>query len=210
MKTKIKICGLRTQEDIQIVNREKPDYAGFVFAPGKRQIDISQAKILKSFLEPEITAVGVFVNAPFEEVCAIADKNILDWIQLHGDEDETYIRHLRELTDKPVIKAIRVRNTKDIRKGDHLPCDYLLLDAYQKEQYGGSGHTFDWSMIPKMTKPFFLAGGISERNLEEAIQTYQPFALDVSSSVETAGKKDADKVKRIIELVRNRKEEEHE
>lgn len=210
MKTKIKICGLRTQEDIRIVNREKPDYAGFVFAPGKRQIDISQAKILKSFLEPEITAVGVFVNAPFEEVCAIADKNILDCIQLHGDEDETYIRHLRELTDKPVIKAIRVRNTKDIRKGDHLPCDYLLLDAYQKEQYGGSGHTFDWSMIPKMTKPFFLAGGISERNLEEAIQTYQPFALDVSSSVETAGKKDADKVKRIIELVRNRKEEEHE
>lgn len=207
---KIKICGLRTLEDIRIVNWKKPDFVGFVFAPSKRQIDKTRAKELKQALDPDILAVGVFVNAVVEEVAAIAGEGIIDLIQLHGDEGINYIEKLRQLTDKPIIKAIRVRSTEDILKGEQLPCEYLLLDAYKKEQYGGSGQTFDWSLIPEISKPYFLAGGIGEDNVLEVLQKYRPFAVDVSSLVETDGKKDAKKIKRIIEIVRDRKDEEYE
>ena len=122
-------------------------------------------------------------------------------IQLHGDEDEAYIRELKRQTAAPVIKAVRVRNGDDILMAEQLSCEYLLLDTYTKGQYGGSGRGFDWNLIPPLQKPFFLAGGISLENVHEA-QNCRPYCLDVSSAVETEGRKDPEKIRRMVEAVR--------
>lgn len=195
---KIKICGLKTVEDIQMVNRQKPDFAGFVFAGKKRKITSEQAAEMKSHLIPEIKSVGVFVNEEEERIIELVQNGVLDYIQLHGDEDGAYIHRLKERTEKPVIKAIRVRNRRDILKAQELPCEYLLLDTYKADEYGGSGETFRWDLIPELEKPYFLAGGLSAENILEALKWCRPWAVDVSSSVETDGRKDEEKVKQFI------------
>lgn len=202
MRTKIKICGLKTLEDIQMINRLKPDYAGFVFADGKRKISPSQAETLKKALSPDIKAVGVFVNEDPQAAAGLAAAGIIDLIQLHGDEDEAYLREIRKLTDVPVMKAVRVRDTEDILRAEALSCDFLLLDTYTKGVYGGSGKTFDWSRIPRMKKPFFLAGGLNAANVKDAIARCAPMAVDVSSAVETEGRKDEEKIKAFLKAVR--------
>ena len=125
--TKIKICGLKTIEDIEAVNRWKPDFAGFVFAPGKRQISPDHAAELRSALAPEIQAVGVFVNTLLEEAAALAEAEVIQYIQLHGDEDAAYMEALRKQTDKPLIKAVAARSREEILEAEKLPCEYLLL-----------------------------------------------------------------------------------
>lgn len=201
--TKIKICGLKTVEDILMINRQKPDFAGFVFAGRKRRITSEQAEEMKKHLDPEIKSVGVFVNASTEQVAALADLGIIDLIQLHGDEDEDYLRRLRKRTEKPIIKAIRVKNREDIVKAGKLPCEYLLLDTYKVGEYGGSGESFAWELIPEeLEKPFFLAGGLDAACIKEALQSCRPWAVDVSSSVETNGRKEERKVREFIEKVR--------
>ena len=162
--TRIKICGLKTIEDIQAVNRWKPDFAGFVFAPGKRQITLEQAAELRRALDSKIQAVGVFVNAPLEEATALADAGVIQLIQLHGEEDAVYMENLRRRTDKPLIKAVAARSREEILEAENLPCEYLLLDAYRKGSPGGNGETFDWKIIPPLEKPWFLAGGLSPEN----------------------------------------------
>ena len=203
-RTRIKICGLTRREDILAVNTWKPDYAGFVFAPGKRRLTGPEAQELKKLLLPEIPAVGVFVNSPVEEILALTENKTIDVIQLHGDEDTDYILELkgRLAPGFPVIKAIRVRQAEDMKKGEDLPVDFLLFDTYTKGLYGGSGKTFDWSMIPDIKKPWFLAGGIDASNIKQAMKT-EAYCLDLSSSLETEGKKDPEKIKDIIQTVRS-------
>ena len=205
-ENRIKICGLTRKEDILAVNIWKPDYIGFVFAPGKRQLTALKAKELKELLLPEIPAVGVFVNSSMEEVLALAEQKTIDCIQLHGDENCNYILELKKHLEPgfPIIKAVRVRTEADIIQAGELPADFLLFDTYTKGVYGGSGKTFDWSMIPSIKTPWFLAGGIDAANIRLAMETVA-FCLDLSSSLETDGKKDPEKIKEIIQIIRSKK-----
>lgn len=201
---RIKICGLTRPEDVKAVNLWKPDYAGFVFAPGKRQISSSAARLLRDLLLPEIPSVGVFVNSPIEEIIPLAKDHTIALIQLHGDENEKYIKSLKKQLGCPVpiIKAVRVRSKEDIYKAGDLPADFLLFDTYSKNSYGGGGRAFDWTMIPDIKKQWFLAGGLGTSNIKEAMKT-NAFCLDLSSSVETEGFKDPEKIKEIIQIVRS-------
>lgn len=199
---KVKICGLRRKEDILMANHLKPDYVGFVFADSSRKVTKEEALELSRQLEKEISPVGVFVNEAPEVVAQIANAGIIDLIQLHGDEDEAYIEKLKTLTKKPVIKAVRVQSREQIKKADTLSCDYLLFDTYIKGQYGGSGKAFDVSLIGEVSKPYFLAGGLTEHNVAEKLRNCDAFAADVSSAVETDGYKDEKKVQQFIEAVR--------
>lgn len=154
--TKIKICGLKRTEDISYVNELLPDFAGFVFAKSSRQVDAKKTAELKKQLSPKIKAVGVFVNAEPEFIDKLYQKQIIDLAQLHGDETADYIHRLKNLCPSlPLIKAVRVQSTKQILETEKLPCDYLLLDTWQKDSYGGSGKTFDRSLIPPLAKPWF-------------------------------------------------------
>lgn len=200
--SKIKICGLTIPEDIAAVNKVMPDYIGFVFAPSRRQVSANQAASLKKMLVPEIQTVGVFVNGGISEIVSLAEAGIIDMIQLHGDETEDDILAIKALTPAPVIRAVRVKTANDILKATSIPSDYLLFDTYTKETYGGSGRTFDWSCIPKLDRPYFLAGGLNQENILQAAQT-PAYCLDVSSGVETDGRKDPFKIRSIVQTIRN-------
>lgn len=205
--TGIKICGLQRPEDIEAVNAAGPDYIGFVFAEGKRKITKEQAHRLKERLAASILAVGVFVNEDPDIVADTVRAVPLDLVQLHGDEDEAYIRRLRRLLgeDIPLIRAVRVKSREQIQRAEQFPCEYLLLDTYVKGQYGGSGKSFDRKLIPPLSKPFFLAGGLTGENLKEALEggESRPFCVDISSGAETDGKKDAEKIQKLVRIVRN-------
>lgn len=200
MKTKIKICGLRRREDILAVNEAKPDYCGFIieFPKSFRSITADKVRELVKDLAPEIQAVGVFVNAPVELVSGLLNEGTLALAQLHGQENEVYIRELKKFTDKPLIKAFSVKTREDIEKALQSPADYILLD----QGSGGTGKVFDWSLIPKIERPFFLAGGIGAENLEQAIREIRPYAVDLSSSVETDKWKDPEKIRNVVDIVR--------
>ena len=200
MKTKIKICGLRRREDILAVNEAKPDYCGFIieFPKSFRSITADKVRELVKDLAPEIQAVGVFVNALVELVSGLLNEGTLALAQLHGQENEVYIRELKKLTDKPLIKAFSVKTREDIEKALQSPADYILLD----QGSGGTGTTFDWSLIPKIKRSFFLAGGIGAENLEQAIREIRPYAVDLSSSVETDKWKDPEKIRNVVDIVR--------
>jgi phosphoribosylanthranilate isomerase len=201
--TKIKICGLSRPMDIEFVNLAMPDYIGFVFAKSKRQVSEEKAWELKSALDPAIKAVGVFVNEEIDKIARLCRENIIDLVQLHGDEDMEYMKELKKQIHLPVIKAARVRSVEDIVQADRLNSDYLLLDAYREGQYGGCGEAFDWKMIEKVGKPYFLAGGIHTDNVVSALTQVRPYAVDVSSGVETDGVKDKKKIIDIITKVRS-------
>ena len=200
MKTKIKICGLRRREDILAVNEAKPNYCGFIieFPKSFRSITADKVRELVKDLAPEIQAVGVFVNAPVELVSGLLNEGTLALAQLHGQENEVYIRELKKFTDKPLIKAFSVKTREDIEKALQSPADYILLD----QGSGGTGKVFDWSLIPKIERPFFLAGGIGAENLEQAIREIRPYAVDLSSSVETDKWKDPEKIRNVVDIVR--------
>jgi len=199
--TKIKICGLTRMADIYAVNEAKPDYIGFVFAKSKRQVSFQQAAALKAECAPSIKAVGVFVNQELEFIKRLCRQNIIDLIQLHGDEDEQYMTALKKAVANPVIKAIRVKEHPAIMT---TAADYILFDTYSKEHYGGTGQCFDWRLIKGCTKPFYLAGGLDAGNIKAAMQTVQPYCLDVSSGVETNGIKDKSKIITIVDIVKGR------
>ena len=201
--SKIKICGLSRQQDIETVNDILPDYIGFVFAKSRRQVSSDTAKALKDKLNPSIKAVGVFVNEEIEHIVSLCKSHTIDIIQLHGDEDADYIKELKRYVPNKIIKAVRVITSEDIIRANEFHSDYLLLDAYHEEQYGGSGKTFDWSMISNISKPYFLAGGIDTNNILQAQIQCNPFCLDVSSGVETDGYKDANKIIDIVTKIRS-------
>lgn len=201
--TKIKICGLTRKADIESVNRWLPDYTGFVFCESRHQVTPEQAGLLKADLDSRIKAVGVFVNEPGLSIVKLCNNGVIDLVQLHGDESGAYIRELKDQIDCPVIKAVRVQSAKQVRQAENSACDWLLLDTYQKAQYGGSGKTFDYSMIPFLQKRFFLAGGLENSNIAQAIEKCNPYGVDISSGVETNGIKDEDKIRQIIQTVRS-------
>ncbi len=202
--SRIKICGLWRECDIDYVNSALPDYIGFIFADTRRYIDYGHAEKLKSGLDGRIRTVGVYVNAAEDRVCEAVEKGIIDMIQLHGDEDADYIYRIKRRVSVPVIKAVRVRSTAQILEAQRLPCDYLLLDAYRNDQYGGTGHSFAWELIPPLNKPFFLAGGLDSGNVLAAIESVKPFAVDISSGVEENGFKSREKIQEIVNIVRGR------
>lgn len=201
--TKIKICGLKREEDIQYVNQVRPDFIGFIFAAkSHRYVDPAQAARLSSLLDPGITPAGVFVNAPAEDVAALLKRGVIKIAQLHGSEDEDYIARLRALTDAPIIKAFSVETAEDVAKAAASPADYLLLDHGS----GGTGETFDWSLLTGISRPYFLAGGLHPGNVQEALRLAAPFAVDVSSGVETDKIKDPEKIKAFVRAVREMEE----
>lgn len=196
--TKIKICGLRREQDIRYANELMPDYIGFVFLKGKmRYVTFEDAARLRSLLDPAIPAVGVFVNEPAENVIRLLQAGTIQIAQLHGQEDEAYIEELRRAGDHCIIRAFAVRSSEDIHRAFAFPVDYPLLDNGK-----GTGETFDWSLFQEQEKPFFLAGGLSPENVKEAIECFHPYAVDVSSGVETDGYKDYEKMKAFMDAVR--------
>lgn len=164
--TKMKLCGLFRPCDIDAANELKPEYIGFVFAPkSRRYVTPEEAAELKKLLAPDIQAVGVFVNEVPERIAAFLNKGIIDIAQLHGVEDENEINQLRALTDKPIIKAFCIKKSEDITNAESCLADYILLDSGE-----GTGTVFDWKKIQNIQRPYFLAGGLSIDNVENAVR----------------------------------------
>ncbi len=193
--SKIKICGLRRNEDIDYVNELLPDFIGFILTSGfRRSIDDETARCLKARLRGDIPAIGVFVNDDINRINSLVSRGIIDIVQLHGNESAEFC----EKINAPVIKYIKCdENAAEKIKQYENSADYFLFDSGT-----GTGIPFDWSRIPKTDKPFFLAGGIGADNLKQAANTVKPFAIDLSSSVETNGVKDYNKIKQILEIAR--------
>ena len=210
--TKVKICGLKTLDDVVKVNKYLPEYVGFVFANTKRFVTDEQALMMKQALDKRIKAVGVFVNEPIDHVAELCRRGIIDVAQLHGDESEEYIRDLKEMTDTPVIKATKVQNAKQVAERMSDEADYMLFDTYKKGELGGTGERFELSILEeslaelasqgRKVKPYFLAGGLDETNISEVLGRIGCYCVDVSTGVETDGVKDEAKIKRFIENVR--------
>ena len=224
---KVKMCGISKVETIPAIVDAKPDYMGLVFAPSKRQVTVEQAKTLVEELykqnvvgnnseveqtEPvtsldtasseTIKTVGVFVNETVENLLKIAEEVKLDVIQLHGDEDESFIQILKEQSNVEVWKAVQVRSATDTEKWIDSSADMLLFDAYHKDERGGTGEVFDWSSLDEFERPFMLAGGIDSTNVARAIRTVRPYGIDISSGIETEGVKDNEKMKAFTNTVR--------
>ena len=175
--TKIKICGLRRPQDIQAANQYKPDYIGFVFAPASKRF--------------------VFVNEDREIIFDLLNKHIISIVQLHGQETEDDICWIKRKTDAQVIKAVSVHEKADIARWENSSADYLLFDHGS----GGTGQTFDWSLLTDCCKRYFLAGGIDADNLKTALNQ-GAYAVDISGGAETDGWKDAEKISQLIRMVR--------
>lgn len=196
--TKIKLCGLSRPEDIETANRLRPDYVGFVFArKSRRFVSPEQAARLKAILDPEIQAVGVFVNESPEIVAELLEQRVIDIAQLHGSEDKAYLRRMRELTKRPLIQAFRMTEAEKLLEAETSLANEILLDAG-----AGDGMTFDWTLLKKANRRYFLAGGLTPENVKEAIRRVHPYALDVSSGIETDGKKDPIKMADFVTAVR--------
>lgn len=200
---RIKICGLRRPEDVLGINALDVNDAGFVFAKSPRQIDESRAGRLRQLLRSDIDAVGVFVNERPAFIKRLVSQGIIQKVQLHGDEDEAYIKGLKEGMDCPVIKAVRVRDSETVDKAQRLGADMLLLDTYVKGQRGGSGQTFDLRQVPPLKLGWYMAGGLTPENIFERLEKIQPYGVDVSSGVEKDGYKDINKVKEFVKKVRS-------
>lgn len=197
--TKIKICGLFRKEDVEAVNDAMPDYAGFVFyEKSRRYVDFKQAQALRAALHPVITTVGVFVNAPIDEIVALCRAKAIAVVQLHGDEDADYLAVLRQrLPGAEIWRAFVVRTETDLHTAMSSPADRVLLDSG-----GGTGVRFNWSLLEGFGRPFILAGGLTPENMPEAIARLHPFGLDISSGVETNGLKDGQKISAAVAAAR--------
>lgn len=197
--TKIKLCGLTRPEDIEAANALKPDFIGFVFAQkSRRYVSPEMAGRLRAGLDPGIRAVGVFVREKPEQVAALLNAGVVDLAQLHGGEDADYIQRLRALTDRPLIQAFRVDNAADLERARASAADCILLDNGP----GGTGAAFDWALLRGFERPYFLAGGLGPENVAAAVTALHPFAVDVSSGIETAGIKVPEKMRAFVQAVR--------
>ena len=190
------MCGLRREEDVFAVNEILPEFAGFIFAQKSfRCVTEEKFLALKKILDKKISAIGVFVDEKISVVEKLA-KN-LDLIQLHGAEDENYISTLKNFTDKKIIKAFKIKTADDLQLAENFPADYILLDGG-----AGVGKIFDWQLLKYFKREYFLAGGLNCENISDAIKILKPFAVDVSSGIETNKVKDASKMKKFAEKVR--------
>lgn len=196
--TKIKMCGLRREVDIEYANLLSPDYIGYVFAEkSRRYVSPERASELTKMLRSEIVPVGVFVNEPIENVVSLVKGGTIAMAQLHGSEDDEYVAELKSC-GIPVIQAFVISSEADAEAAERSPADFVLLDSG-----GGSGKTFDHSLISGITRSFFLAGGLTAENVSEAVSRLRPYAVDASSCLETDGFKDYEKMKAFAETVKN-------
>ncbi|MBP5164938.1 MAG: phosphoribosylanthranilate isomerase [Lachnospiraceae bacterium] len=196
--TRIKLCGLSRPADIKIVNSLCPEYIGFVFyEKSSRYITPEKAGELKNLLSDRIKAVGVFVDEPLEKVVDLLDLGIIDIAQLHGNENDEYIKRLRELSKSPVIKAFRIKSKEDIKKAEGSLADFILLDSGQ-----GSGEAFDWELLRDIKRDYFLAGGLDPYNVKDALRILHPYAVDVSSGIEKDHIKDESLMAAFVSAVR--------
>ncbi len=196
---KIKLCGMFRECDIDYVNEAMPDFIGFIlnFPKSSRNLDLDSAERLKKRLDPRIRAVGVFVNSPVEYCAEAVKRGVAELVQLHGSEDAAYIRALREKIGKtPVIRAVKMIPGAS---AEPLGADYLLLDSGT-----GTGKAFDHTLIrqSELSVPFFLAGGLTPESIPEAVREYRPYAVDLSSGIETNRKKDREKILAAVRAVR--------
>lgn len=199
---KVKICGLKRLEDINIVNKYPVDYIGFVFAPSKRRVSLEEAIELKSALNPSIKTVGVFVNEEPSVVNEIAAKCSLDIVQLHGDEDNEYIKNIKF----PVWKSISVKDSNFYKEMELCTLSSgFVLDTYSNDAKGGTGKVFNWDLVKDVSKDKFiiLAGGLNSSNVSTAIEKVSPSIIDVSSGVEEQGFKNEFKIQEFLRKVKN-------
>lgn len=200
---KIKICGLSRPEDIDAVNGNRPDMVGFVFAPkSRRYVSPQTALELKNRLDQGIRAAGVFVDETLENIVDLVQKQVIDLVQLHGSESVAFMEELKYRCDVPVVKAVSMtgdRFSQELRMWDASRVDFLLLDSGA----GGTGQQFDYGRITRVEKPFFLAGGLTPENVAEAALKVHPYGVDMSSGVETDGKKDRKKIEEAVRRIRN-------
>lgn len=216
-EVKVKFCGISEEDTIPVLRGTRPNHVGFVFAPSKRQVDIEQAHSIARSLQgglqttgcdTYISCVGVFVNETIPNVIEVAKTVPLSVVQLHGDEDIAYIESLRnhlqeqQLEFVQIWKAIQVQSKEDIVQWEQAPIDGLVVDAYSKEERGGTGKTIDWSLLENVQAPYYLAGGIGLHNVARAIRRLQPYGLDMSSSLETNGHKDAKKMRTMSHIIK--------
>lgn len=197
--TKIKICGLSRPCDISYVNKAQPDYCGFVIhvPKSRRNISVCQLAKLRPLLKESVIPVGVFVNEPCSHVAELLHEGLISIAQLHGQEDEQYLQSLRQMTVAPIIKAFPILSAKNVHMANACSADYILVDSG-----AGSGHTFDWSLLKYLKRPYILAGGLTPDNIPQAIQQLHPWAVDLSSGVESEGFKDERKIWEAVSLCR--------
>lgn len=195
---KIKLCGLTRRCDIDWANELLPDYVGFVFAGSRRSVTDEQAAQLRNILREDIPAVGVFVDESIDHVAVLVRQGVIQLVQLHGAEDEGYIRELRRAVSVPVIQAFSVRSSEDIQAAGRSSADFVLLD----HGAGGTGRAFDWSLAAALDRPYFLAGGLHPGNAAAAAEL-RPYAVDVSSGIETEGVKDRQKMIEFVRRIRH-------
>ena len=216
-EVKVKFCGITQEDTVPVLMETQPDYVGFIFAPSKRQVTVEQAKSITRSLQDSVhttsgnkccSRVGVFVNETIPTIVEIAKAVPLSVVQLHGDETVTYIETLRsqlqeeQLESIEIWKAIQVQGKEDILPWKQAPIDGLVVDAYSKEERGGTGKTIDWSLLDEVQVPYYLAGGIGLHNVARAIRRLQPYGLDMSSSLETNGQKDVRKIKSMAQIIK--------
>ncbi len=197
---KIKICGIKNEKEVQILNQILPDYCGFIFHVEKssRSISLATARKLKEKLKKQIGIIGVFVDESIESILAIKEELQLAMIQLHGREDDRYIQTLKEKSGIPIIKAFSINKKEDVERAKNSKADYVLLDQGE----GGSGKPFPWELVKTMERDYFLAGGIGVENVQEALGQLNPFVIDFNSRLETNGQKDEKKIKKAVDIVR--------
>lgn len=196
--TRIKLCGLSRPCDIEAANRLRPEYVGFVFArKSKRYVTPETATELRRLLDDGTRAVGVFVREDPALVARLLNEGVIDLAQLHGGEDQAYIDRLRAYTDRPIIQAFCVQCERDVIAAQQSSAEYVLLDSG-----AGTGRAFDWGLIRTIRRPYFLAGGLGVENVGQAVRLLRPFAVDVSSGIETRGKKDERKMAAFVAAVR--------
>ena len=197
--TEMKICGLSRLEDIIAVNRHGADYAGFVFfKKSKRYVDPYKANELIELLRSDIKPVGVFMDEPIDDVVRIARISGVELVQLHGHESEEYVEYIKRTLDRPVIKAFKAGEEGALERAANTSADYVMIDSG-----AGSGKKFDWSILKDFKREYFLAGGLDAESVGEAISLLEPYAVDVSSGVETDGIKDEKKIAEFIKAVKH-------
>ena len=197
---RVKICGINSPEDVEIVNELKPDYVSFAFYKNKRQVTYEKARKLKQILDKDIRVIGVFVDENTNVVASAANDDLLDVIEFHGNEGPGEIERIKAFTEKPIIQGFRIRSRADVELALDSHADSILM--YSDSE---SGILMDWKLLMNVTRPYFLAGGLNADNIEKAIKICHPFAVSVTTGVETDGIKDREKMAAFIKMARRTK-----
>lgn len=197
---RVKICGINSPEDVEIVNELKPDYVSFAFYKNKRQVTYEKARKLKQLLDKDIRVIGVFVDENTNVVASAANDDLLDVIEFHGNEGPGEIERIKAFTSKPIIQGFRIRSRADVEVALDSHADSILM--YSDSE---CGVPMDWKLLTNVTRPYFLAGGLNADNIEKAIKICHPFAVSVTTGVETDGIKDREKMAAFIKIARRTK-----